>query len=416
MTSRVKLAAIFTAVAVGGGGAVAGTQLGAPETANDNKPAVTNPDNGQAINPSEKPAVTNPDNNEKPVVTTPRAGKNKNPGTKPVVANSDKGKNKSSSKNPVKKNKNKAAKKTFLPKYSGKNFYVALGAFESGNNYQRVNTIGCAGRWQFCPTWMGGPGWGKYNGNLIGWITHPRYQDERMKAYTSAHWNSLVRSGLSQNLCKTRTSAHGVRYRITQGGMLAGAHLGGVGGVTNLLRGRGDSHDVYGTYISDYVARFQNTYITDSWRAKRGNSLAGCNAHYKAQKPRPKIKFLFNWAAKQVGKKNRPWKANQRLKFINDGMRAVHMKPLKKDNPAATWRAYKKAKRAHQWGTGARKGDLVFWDSNRSGLSRKGHVGIYAGNGWVISNLNGTIKKTRIKNATPKHRMPSGFVHPNGLK
>ena len=289
---------------------------------------------------------------------------------------------------------------------SGDNYYYALGSYESsGNHYYVVNTIGCAGRWQFCPTSIGGPGWGKYDGNLKGWLKDHAYQDQFMTLYTKHHWDAIVQLDLDKYLCKTRVSAHGVHYTLTQGGMLAGAHLGGVYGLEEYLVNKDDNHDDYGTYISDYLAKYQDTYIPNTWGATRGNSLAGCQD--------PSLSPLFNWAVRQLGKKNDPWAAGWSLKFTDDGMQAVGMTPLRKPSAAAAWNTYKVMGKAHKWGSkGLRKGDLVFWDANAGGLSATGHVAIYAGNNMVIDDFGGVIRKDKIKFITPRHTAPSGFVHP----
>jgi hypothetical protein len=305
-------------------------------------------------------------------------------------------------KKPVhKKHKHKTIS-PFSMKVNPNNFYYALGSYESGNNYHSVNTIYCAGRWQFCPTWIGGPGWGKYNGNVWGWTHHPAYQNQKMLDYTAGHWNSLVRAGAKNYLCQNRVSAHGERFKVTESGMLAGAHLGGVYGVERFLKTGYDSHDAYGTYITDYMAWYARSFVPGKWAdLYQGKTSASCY-----------ISPLYNWASRQVGKKNHPWKAGQGLKFVDDGLQAVGLQPLRKMTPAEAWRAYAAAGRGHKWGSkGLRRGDLVFWGAGAGGFSATGNVGIYAGKGKIIDDFNGTIRKDKIGFVAPRHGSPSGFVH-----
>jgi len=236
---RRRLAAIFAASVLGAGGLAANAVMS---------------DNPSPPQKPHKPPTTHTGKTEKP--------------KKPHV-----------DKKPVHK---KPTHKKPKPPVSGKDYYLALGSFESGNDYSRVNTVGCAGRWQFCPISLHGPGWGKYNGKRKKWLHDHAYQNERMINYTKNHWDQIIDLGLAKYLCREKTSTHGVRYTVTQGGMLAGAHLSGVYGLYNYLKGRGDAHDAYSTYTSDYVSRYQDTYITNKWASKKGNSLAGCRAFKKA--------------------------------------------------------------------------------------------------------------------------------------
>lgn len=245
---RRRLAAIFAASVLGATGLAIGN-------------AVTTDSDDSRPKPHKPPATSPlPPQHGKP--SKPNQGKPKPHPDKP----------------PVPKKKPTPPKKSPV---SGKDYYTALGSSESGNDYTRVNTIGCAGRWQFCPISIGGPGWGKYNGKRKKWLRDHAYQNEVMERYTKNHWDQIVDLGLTKYLCKKKTSTKGDRYQVTQGGMLAGAHLGGVWGLYNYLKKHRDVHDAYGTYISDYVSRYEDTYITNKWAAKKGNSLAGCRGPFK---------------------------------------------------------------------------------------------------------------------------------------
>jgi cell wall-associated NlpC family hydrolase len=150
---------------------------------------------------------------------------------------------------------------------------------------------------------------------------------------------------------------------------------------------------------------------------KHGNKNHGHKKHQKHKKKVPKTtigeRHLIKWAERQVGKVNFGlWLEHYCLQFTDDGMAAVGLNPLRAPSATIAWRAYKSMGRGHAWGTQMKKlkpGDLVFWDAYQGGISKDGHVGIYAGNGTVIENLGGVIGQHSVyyaANGAP----PSGWV------
>lgn len=159
-------------------------------------------------------------------------------------------------------------------------FLYALGESESGNNYKSINAEGCAGRWQFCPKSVGGPGWGKYDGDVQGWINDPAYQNQQMEAYTRNHWAQIVQAGLTKFLGQTISSPNGP-IKVTPAALLGGAHLGGIGRLSNFLENGVNQADAGGTTISNYMAKFQNTIVPADWVKIPGAPFAS----FKAPRP-----------------------------------------------------------------------------------------------------------------------------------
>ena len=152
---------------------------------------------------------------------------------------------------------------------SGVSYLSALGQRESGNNYKDVNSYGCAGRWQFCPISLGGPGWSKYNDNVTGWLSDTAYQDSIMDSYTCNNWSNLVAVGMDKYIGKTITVS-GNTFKITQAALLGGAHLKGVSSVVNLIVNGIDSSDGYGTNTSDYMKNFSPDSVDVSCSMDQG--------------------------------------------------------------------------------------------------------------------------------------------------
>ncbi len=134
-----------------------------------------------------------------------------------------------------------------------------LGKMESGNDYTNVNQFGYAGRWQFgaaalidhgyvksgtkgpgAPTadsaWTGKDGITSRN----KWRSSNSVQDAVMLAYTKAHYNLLLTKGLKPTASKAHVA-----------GLLAAAHLKGVGNAISLTRGV-VTHDANGTTTLSY--------------------------------------------------------------------------------------------------------------------------------------------------------------------
>ena len=70
--------------------------------------------------------------------------------------------------------------------------------------------------------------------------------------------NELNSFGLNDFIGQDITGRNKWPYKTKIGpwGLVGGAHLGGVGGVKALLVNGKDRSDIYGTYVSDYIAKF----------------------------------------------------------------------------------------------------------------------------------------------------------------
>lgn len=129
-----------------------------------------------------------------------------------------------------------------------------LGWVESRNNWKIVNSYGYMGTWQF----------GEHTLKRLGLEIKP------------AHFradSTLFPPELQYECLKLLIKVHTIELRryesyightiggvyITRAGLLAGCHLGGVGGVREFLLSAGsiDRSDGYGTKISKYIQEFR---------------------------------------------------------------------------------------------------------------------------------------------------------------
>jgi hypothetical protein len=135
-----------------------------------------------------------------------------------------------------------------------------LGNRESGNDYSIVNQLGFAGRWQFgcgalidCgyvrPGTQGGgapasaSAWtGKDSvSSRQDWLKNESAQNSAMVVYTQSHYKSLLNKGA--------VAASSSKARVA--GLLAAAHLMGVGGAIKMVNGTVTS-DANGTTTTSY--------------------------------------------------------------------------------------------------------------------------------------------------------------------
>ena len=140
-------------------------------------------------------------------------------------------------------------------------FLNDLGHRESNNNYACKNAFGFLGRWQF-----GKPRLYDMGYSLGGW--HPKnrsmkriisekyfldnidnIQDRVMNKHITNLSDSISRN--HKDSLDTMVSGIG----ITLSGLVAGAHLKGLGGVRKFLKGK-DNADALGTKISEYIFKF----------------------------------------------------------------------------------------------------------------------------------------------------------------
>ena len=141
----------------------------------------------------------------------------------------------------------------------------ALGFMESSNNYQAVNPYNYLGRFQFGPLALQDIGYKDKNGNWTkvandlgiysnqDFLNSPRVQDKAMNMFLNKNWGYLSNSGL---LKYVGISMNGII--ITESGLVAAAHLVGIGKLQNALK-KGDltsEEDGNGTTALSYMTKF----------------------------------------------------------------------------------------------------------------------------------------------------------------
>lgn len=134
-------------------------------------------------------------------------------------------------------------------------FKESLAFKESGGRYQAVNTLGYRGKYQFGEEALMDCGVFDFDGFL---------EDSRLQEEVFAYYTFKNRSRLSKYIALYENKwVKGTL--ITESGMLAAAHLAGVGNVKKFLNTSGefDSEDVYGSSISYYLRRFSGYQLGD---------------------------------------------------------------------------------------------------------------------------------------------------------
>ncbi len=132
-------------------------------------------------------------------------------------------------------------------------FKESLGFSESGGRYGAVNTLGYIGKYQFGEDALKDCGVFDYE----AFLTDARLQEEVFAYYTFRNRMRLsryIKAFENQIINGTR---------ITESGLLAAAHLAGVGSVKKFLKTGGEfnSEDVYGSSIANYLERFSGYEI-----------------------------------------------------------------------------------------------------------------------------------------------------------
>jgi hypothetical protein len=146
-------------------------------------------------------------------------------------------------------------------------FANALGLSESTNDYSNASNGIAYGRYQFIPSTINQVA-SELNiptPSLTDFLNNPNLQDQFYNQYVNDIISELNNNGLTSYIGQTITGKNNSQTaNINLYGLVAGAWLGGVGGVNNLLRNGYDANDnpgnpSKGTYVSDYIAKFSNT-------------------------------------------------------------------------------------------------------------------------------------------------------------
>lgn len=135
--------------------------------------------------------------------------------------------------------------------YTGKYFIAykeAIAFKESQGKYKRVNSLGYLGKYQF----------GKETLKTVGihdsssFLNNPRMQEKAFIALLSKN------KSLLKDIIEKYEGQIIAGIEVTESGILAAAHLGGVGSVKKFFRYNGErySRDAYGTSIKSYMRDF----------------------------------------------------------------------------------------------------------------------------------------------------------------
>lgn len=157
-----------------------------------------------------------------------------------------------------------------MKKNSFEDFREALGFRESSSNYQAENRIGYIGKYQLGEAMMHDLGYykpkfdGTYKLDWIGewtgkqginskedFLNNPGVQESAFEEEMEKLNDRIKKFGLEKYI----NTIYNGKY-ITRSGMLAAAHLKGVGGLKKFFETGKDSTDGFGTQISSYLINF----------------------------------------------------------------------------------------------------------------------------------------------------------------
>lgn len=152
-----------------------------------------------------------------------------------------------------------------------KNFLDDLGKRESGGNYKAFNRYGYAGKYQMGEAALIDAGYykkssGKYNNDWSGQFTGKDsvYSIDDFLNNIQAQENAQIVFKKRQWAYLKALNAHKYvgqiinGYKITESGLLAGAHLKGAGAVSIYLKSGGkiSQKDGFGTSVEEYIKKF----------------------------------------------------------------------------------------------------------------------------------------------------------------
>jgi len=138
-------------------------------------------------------------------------------------------------------------------------FKKDLGQRESGNDYKCKNSEEFLGRWQFGMarlsdygiTYLSDGKWKWKNGySEENFLNSPELQDRVFKWHVA----NIVKSVKTRYSAIIGTKVDGVYIDVS--GLVAGVHLGGIGGVNTFLFAGVNYKDSLGTGVKDYIQQF----------------------------------------------------------------------------------------------------------------------------------------------------------------
>ncbi len=140
-------------------------------------------------------------------------------------------------------------------------FIHDLGQRESNNNYACKNAFGFLGRWQFGKPRLYDAGYSVDNWSPKGQpkkrlLSEKYFLDNTLGIQDKImQWHVYNLADSCQRLFKDSIGKEINGVVITLSGLVAGAHLKGIGGVKQFLQGN-DNSDALGTKISEYIKKF----------------------------------------------------------------------------------------------------------------------------------------------------------------
>ena len=176
-------------------------------------------------------------------------------------------------------------------------FLMDLALSESGNNYEITNKQGFLGKYQMGEMALVDAGYYKkkvknlseYNNDWTGsftgkdgvysvkdFLNNQTAQENAQIAYKKAQWGYLKNLGAHKYLGETIAG-----IKITQSGLLGGAHLGGQGRVDEFLRSGGkiDKKDGNGVPVSHYIRKFAGYDVSNITGLPSDSDESSSNSH-----------------------------------------------------------------------------------------------------------------------------------------
>jgi len=145
-------------------------------------------------------------------------------------------------------------------------FKIDLGDRESSGDYKAVNSLGFLGRFQFGKPRLWDLGY-SIDGWKPSWWSYKRLSSYKVSIITKQQFlddpilqDRLFLDHISR-LKKVIRRKYSKYYNhwnsvwLSESGLVAGAHLKGLGGVKQFMNGE-DNSDAYGTKISEYIEKF----------------------------------------------------------------------------------------------------------------------------------------------------------------
>ncbi len=157
-------------------------------------------------------------------------------------------------------------------------FLNDLGARESGGNYKAFNKYGYAGKYQMGEAALIDAGYYRkpsriYNNDWRGvftgrdgvyslqdFLNKPKAQENAQIVFKKKQWGYLKAVGANKYSGQIING-----YKITDSGLLAGAHLKGAGSVIEYLKsgGKNIGKDAFGTSVESYIKKFAGYDVSE---------------------------------------------------------------------------------------------------------------------------------------------------------